>query len=525
MASADESKYLQNIFSITQTHAFKQLIFMVGVALSVAAGFYAYSAIQDPVYRPLDYKMSEKNAAVIADTLDKAHIQYKINDVTGVVMVSAKDAQVAKYKLAAAGIQKDDNLNFSYLNDQNSIGESQFIENARYLRALEGDLVKTITAIDGVSAAKVHIAMPNNNVFADESGKPTASIFITVGNGLIIDKEKVRSIVQIVASSVPGLDPKNVAITDQYGHYLSNTLSDEAIQTAEQMNYQNNIQSYYEKRIESLINPLIGENKVSVRVHANIDFSQQEEAKEQFDPDQKVIRSEETTSEETGSSTAGGPAGALANTPPTAGDAGGKGQSNSSQGRSQSIKNYELGKSVTYKKSNVAKISGISVAVVVDNDTSIDPKTKKEVSKPIDKERLAKITDLVKATIGYDEKRGDVVTVVNSTFNVIKMDAPVADAKFWTEAWFWEIIKKIVSIGFALVMFLIIYKKTSSYFAAMKDQAAKSGSGSGADESGLTPEMRKLKNEQINQLKEIASKDPNRVALVIKNWVSEKTHG
>ena len=526
MANTDESKYLQNIFSLTQTNAFRQIIFMVGVALSVAAGFYVYSTIQEPLYRPLDYRMTDKNSAAIADALDKANIQYKINNSDGVVMVAAQDAQQAKYKLAAAGIQRDDSLNFSYLSDQNSIGESQFIESARYLRALEGDLVKTITSIDGVSAAKVHIAIPTNNVFADESGKPTASIFITVGNGLIIDKEKVRSIVQIVASSVPGLDPKNVAITDQYGHYLSNDLSDDAIHSAEQMTYQNNVQNYYEKRIESLINPLIGANKVSVRVHANIDFSTMEEAKEKYDPDQKAVRSEETTTEEVGSSGASGPAGALANSPPTGGDAGAKGGSNSTQGRSSSIKNYELGKSVTYKKSNVANVSSISVAVVLDNDSAVDPTSKKEVSKPIDKERLAKITELVKATIGFNATRGDIVTVVNSSFNLPQIDAPPPPSHFWSEAWFWEIIKKVLSIGFALGVFITIYKKTSNHFATMKMPVSHHGASTTSEsETDLSPEMRKLKQEQINQLKEIASKDPSRVALVMKNWVGDKQHG
>lgn len=523
MAKLEESRYLNNIFTIAQSAAFKQVAFMVGVVLSVAAGIYVYSAIEDPLYRPLDYKMSEKNASVIADTLDKARIQYKISEHDGVILVAAKDAQLAKYKLSAAGIQKDDSLNFSYLNESNAIGESQFIESARYLRALEGDLVKTLTAIDGIAAAKVHIAMPNNNVFADESGHPTASVFITVGSGLLVDKEKIRSIIQIVASSVPGLDPKHVAITDQYGHYLSNSITDESIQSAEQMSYKNNIQSYYEKRIESLINPLVGENKVSVRVNADIDFTQQEEANEQYDPNQKAIRSEETSTEEVGQSGASGAAGALSNTPPAGGGDASKAQTPaSSQGRSQSIKNYELSKSVTYRKSNFAKVTGISVAVVVDNDTVIDPKTKKEVTKPLDKERLDKITELVKATIGYEEKRGDKVTVVNSSFNIIKMDAPTEKPKFWTEAWFWEIIKKVGSILFGFIVFIMLYKKANHYFTTMKDSVGKGSVNNSGDESGLSAEMVKLKQEQINQLKEIASKDPNRVALVIKNWVAEK---
>jgi len=513
-----DNKYLQNIFEIANTNAFKQLAFMLGLALSVTTGVFVYNSIQEPSYRPLDYKMNDKNAAVIADTLEKSHIQYKINETTGLIMVAAKDMQTAKYKLAAAGVQRDDSLNFSYLNEQSAIGESQFIENARYLRALENDLVKTITAIEGISAARIHIAIPSNNVFADEAGRPTASVFVTVGNGLLLEKDKIRSIVQIVASSVPGLDPKDVAITDQYGHYLASSLSEESILTAEHMAYQNNIQSYYEKRIESLINPMLGENKVNVRVHADIDFSQQEEANEKFDPASKVVRSEETSEEQTGSSSASGPAGSLANSPPTSSGGGdsAKQQAASSQGRTQSIKNYELSKSVTYKKSNVAKMNSISVAVVVDDETTMDPKTNKPVIKPISKEKLDKITELVKATIGYDEKRGDKVTVVSSTFNVMKLPEPEA-VSFWSNDWFWDTLKKAGSIIFGLIAFWILYKRISKHLNSMK-MLPKSSLGD--DEARVYTQQ--SRQEQIAQLKDIASKDPNRVALVMKSWVRNK---
>lgn len=523
MAGKDSSKYLDNIFLIFRSNAFRQVSFLFGVAASVAVGLYIYRNIQDPVYRPLDYKVNGRNGAVIAEILDKARIPYKIDDRDGIVMVPFKDVQIAKMKLAASGVQKDDSFSFSYLNDQNSIGESQFLENARYLRALEGDLSKTIISIDGVSYAKVHIAIPQNYTFADETGKPKASVFVAVGNGLTLDKEKVRSIIQIVASSVPGLDPKDVAITDQYGHYLSDTLNPDSIINAEQINYQNNIQSYYEKRIESLIAPLVGDNKVNVRVHAEIDFTQQEEAKEEYDPSQKVVRSEEIINEETGSTSAAGPAGSLANTPPTGGTGGGSSPQNASnQNRSQSIKNYELGKSVIYRKSNIAKVNGINVAVVVDNEKMIDPKTKKEVIKPLDKETLAKITDLVKATIGFNQKRGDTVTVVNSSFNITKVDQKIEAIKFYEEAWFWEIVKRILSVTFAGLVFFFLYRQVNKHLAGLKSGGTGGGGGGEYDDNNLSPEMQKLKQEQIDRLKEIASQDPNKVALVIKSWVAEK---
>lgn len=528
MADTQNNDIISMALNFFQNNLVRQVAFLGSVAASVALGIYLYGQIRDPMYRPLDYHVTDKNAGVIADTLDKARISYKINDQDGVVMVGAKDYQVAKMRLASAGIAKDDNLTFSYLNDQNAIGESQFLENARYLRALEGDLAKTITAIDGISSARVHIAIPQSATFADENEKPTASVFVTMDAGVTQDKEKIRSIIRIVASSVPGLDPKEVAITDQYGHYLSDSMSQASIESAEQMGYQNDLQNDYEKKIKSLIAPLVGENKLSVRVHTDVDFTQQEEAKEQYDPSQRVERSEETTSEEVGSQSASGPAGALSNTPPesaSGGSGGSKSSStNSTQGRTQSIKNYELGKTVVYRKSNVAKLNSISVAVAIDNETSVDPKTKKEMTKPLDKAKLDQITALVKAAIGFDEKRGDVVTVINTNFSPVVVLPPVEKPGFWMQAWFWSLLGKIGSLLFVAVMFIIVYRKSNEYFSNMKrsmivsDKVSEKSSGEG----GVTAEMQELKQEQINRLKEIASRDPNRVALVIKNWVGEK---
>src|SRR6185312_2030247 len=159
---ADNTKYVESVRSIFQSPAIRQLMFMVGVAVSVALGIVLYMSIQEPIYRPLDYQVTQQNMSSIVDTLDKADIQYKINDRDGIVLVPAKDIQAARMKLAAAGVARDNGFNYSYLNEQGNFGNSQFVENARYLRALETDLARTISSIEGVSAARVHIAVPRN---------------------------------------------------------------------------------------------------------------------------------------------------------------------------------------------------------------------------------------------------------------------------------------------------------------------------------------------------------------------------
>jgi flagellar M-ring protein FliF len=509
--------------SVLQIPMVKQLIFILGVAGGVAIGIVLYMSIQEPIYRPLDYQVTPQNMSAIVDTLEKSGIKYKMNDQDGVIMIPAKDIQLARVKLSAAGVAKDDGFNFSFLNDQNSIGNSQFMENARYIRELENDLSKTISAIEGVSSAKVHIAIPQSNVFADENGKPTASVVLSMGAGLSSDKEKIRAIVQIVSGSVPGLDPRNVAITDQYGHYLSNAMDQDSMYNAEQLSYQNNIQNYYEKRIESMIVPLVGAGKVSVRVYADIDYTQQEESKEQYNPDEKVIRSEQSVSEQSGSGGASGPAGSLSNTPPTTdAEKNANGGGGGTQGRNESIKNYELGKSVTYKKQNFAKVASLSVAVVVDNDTQVDPKTGKITSKPLDKDKITKLTDLVKATIGYVESRGDKVTIINSSFNVEKTPEVLVEQRPWNQPWFWDAIKKIVGMIVGFLFLYILYRRMSSYLkSTARPQPVVISLEDQENSYLITPEMQELKVKQMNRLKELASQDPNKVASVLKNWVGK----
>lgn len=497
----------------------RRIFFLVGIAASVAVGVNLYQWIQEPIYRPLPYAITDQNLTSIIDALDKAGISYKVNEATGSVSVPANDLGIAKIKLSSAGIQKDEGFNYSYLNDSNKLGTSQFVESARYLRALEADLARTIRAIQGISSAKVHIAIPQSNIFADENSKTTASIIINITPGHEGDKEKIRAIIQLVAASVPELDPTNVAITDQYGHFLSSIISPDSILNQEQLTYQNNMQHYYENRIKMLITPIIGENKASINVNANIDFTQQEETKEEYDPDKKSIRSEQSVTENTSMGPASGVPGALSNQPPDADPAGG-GSGSNGQNRSESTKNYEVTKAMRYVRTSSPVIKNISVAIVLDDETVFNDKTQKSTHRPLAKEKIDQITALVQSTIGYNKARGDQVTVINSGFipNTIEETPPIP---LWQQPWFWEWIKRIGGIVAGFIFLFVIYKKISPELRPNQNKQDALSTAGGPDIHPVTPEMIKLKNEQISILKELASQDPSKVANIIKKWVTK----
>ncbi len=512
---------VEQIKAIFDFDIVRRLFFLAGIAISVAIGFSVYQWTKDPIYRPLDYRVNDQNFTSIIDALEKGNIPYKLNEVNGVISVPAADINRAKRELSASGIQKEEGFNFSFLNDKNKLGSSQFLENARYIHALEADLAKTISSIQGISSAKVNIAKPQNNIFADENSRTTASIIVNIKPGYEADKEKIRSIIQLVSASVPELDPTSVAITDQYGHYLSSASSEEFIYNQEQINYQHTIENNYQKRIQALILPMLGENKASINVNADMDFTQQEESKEEYDPTQTAVRSEQSSTDGSSSSSGAGVPGALTNQPPSSSGTPSPSPGQSvGQTRTEAVKNYEVSKSTTYVKKDHLQIKSISVAIVLDNELIYDEKTKKMVSKPLDKNKLNNITELVKSAIGYNETRGDRVTVINSSFIQPPIEADIK-ARMWDEPWFWDLIKKFAGIILGFLFLIIIYRKIAPDFIhakAKKDGGATIGL---ADQnSGITPEMIQLKNEQIEILRLLVGKDPNKVSGVIKKWVA-----
>ena len=516
-------KAIDNIVDTLKTifdfNIVRRVFMLAGIAASVATGISIYNWVQEPIYRPLPYTTNEQNINSIVDALEKANIPYKINERSGNISVPVHELHVAKMKLSAAGVQKDDGFNYSFLNDQNKLGTSQFVENARYLRALESDLARTIRSIQGISSAKVHIAIPQHNIFADENTKPTASIIVQTTPGYEGDKEKIRAIVQLVAASVPELDPKHIAITDQYGHDLSSSITQESILNQEQLSYQTNMQRYFEKRIQNLLTPIIGENKASINVNADIDFTQKEEAHEEYDPQQSVVRSEQNMVENSSSSSSiAGVPGALSNTAPNSSNGGNSAGGN--QNRNETVKNYEVGKSMRYVRASTPKVNSISVAVVLDNEEVFDEATKKIIDTPIPKEKLEQITALIKSTIGYNKARGDSVTVINSAFIPPKVDE-VQELSLWEQPWFWEWAKSSVGIILGFIFLFIVYRKISQEIKPKALEQKSSNQKIAHDDGLVTPEMIRLKNEQLNILRDLANKEPNKVSSIIKKWVAK----
>ncbi len=526
----------------------KQIGLLIGLSASIAIGFSMVLWLQEPDYRPLYSNLSLASTSEVADELQQAGIKYKIDTTHGSVLVPADKLHLARLKLAANGLPKGGNVGFELLDKTTGIGTSRFMEDAQYKRALEGELAKTISTIQGVKSARVHLAIPKQSAFITDNISPKASVLVKLTSGQRLDKGQVAAIVQMVASSITGLKASDVSVADQHGNLLTNNADHNLSITKEEFTYQQELQKQYEDRIITLLTPIIGQNKIQARVSADIDFTQQETTQEKYNPEGNAVRSEQIVNEQNSASGAGGAPGAVANQAP---GEGGGGAAGAGSKRDSTIKNYELGRSIEYTKNPVGKLKYLTIAVVIDDHAKIDEKTKKIVRTPLSKEELEKITNLVKHTVGFDEKRGDKISVINSTFAPPEEIEAMPPVPMWKQAWFWDIVKKSLGAIFVLILVLTVLRPILRSLAkkAPPGPALPQGGNAnmlgGMSSTGMSmpnssmqqnipeqqninvdhlssAEIARLKNEQLDSLRNMVSQDPARVASVLRNWVGDK---
>ena len=367
-------------------------------------------------YAILFENLKPQDAALIVQYLDKKNIPYVIPE-DGVIEVPKDKVSKLRLDIASQGLPKSSTVGFE-LFDKNSFGATDFEERIRYLRALEGELQKTIEAIDAVESAKVNIAIPKESVFVSKQVPPSASVLIKLKPNMILTPKQIQGIKYLVASAVPRLKPENVKIVDQYGNPLGEndelTQNNELLKT--EMFYKKRLEKGLEEKIVSILAPIVGgKNKVVAKVNVDLDFSQVKSKSTIYDPN-NVVRSEQTIEESkigTKPKQVGGVPGAVSNIGPV------QGMKNNNvvekYNKSEATTNYEISTTVKDVKEPLAKIKRITAAVVVDGHYQKDKKGNVKFI-PLSKIELANIENLVKNTIGFDPKRGDSVTVSSFEF-------------------------------------------------------------------------------------------------------------
>lgn len=506
-------------------------------------------------WKVLYANLPDKEAGAIVAQLSQLNVPYKISDGGAAIMVPSDKVYDLKMKLAAAGLPKAQ-VTGNELLDNARFGQTDRQERVNMQRALEGELVRTIMRLDGVEEARVHLALPNQNGFFREQQKPSASVMLTMHAGRSLDRGQAAAIVHLVSSSVPELSAKAVSVLDQHGDLLSGPGEDSGKRLDEQqLEYQHQVEASYQKRIQALIEPVVGKENLRATVTADIDFSQIEATSEQFAPNQggqpAAVRSQQTSeSNQPGQAMPSGVPGAATNQPPTPATApingasaplqAAQGGSSSGAGKRDATTNYEVDKTVRVTRNATGMVKRLNVAVVVNHRTNTDAKGK-TTTQPLAQEELDKLTSLVQEAMGFNKDRGDSVKVINAPFQVDK--TPLADAlPLWQQPWLLDLLRAgAVPGALALVALGLIFgvvKPTINQALAPPALPAPEG---GADAMGQQldavvddvtalpgasglPGMPALEapkdNTQLEAARQLARDNPAAVANIMREWVT-----
>lgn len=521
--------------------ALRQIGLMVGLAASVALGVAVALWSQTPSYSLLYGNLAPRDAAAVTDALQKANIPFKIDETSGALMVASTQLQKARLQLAADGLPKGASNSFEMLGESQGFGTSQFIEAARYQHALEGELARTISNLRNVESARVHLALPKRTVFVRKQEEPSASVVLSLYSGRSLDEGQVASIVHLVASSVPHLNPNQVTVVDQRGNLLTTRDSaSEVGMTSTQFAYNRKVEDSYTRRIEDLLSPLVGAGRIRAQVAAELDFTRIEKTQESYNPDLPALRSEQVSEDQMSSNVSGmGIPGTLSNQPPAAatttppGAAAPTAESNGNSSR-RSTRNYELDKTISHTRLATGNVRRLSVAVVLDDKQTVSD-TGEVQRAPWTEEEIAKFTTLVKEAVGFNALRGDSVHLINAAFQPVPDAEPLPEPPIWEQPWIWDVLKQGLGAVAVLLLIFGVLKPTlrslTEKGAAMPALAAAGGGEGGIDDDQLTlgaprqgslPSPHKLQyDQQIATAKGMIQQDPKRVAQVVKNWVNQ----
>lgn len=537
-------------FDLSRIPGARQVLLLIGIAAAVAIGVAIVLWSRAPNYALLYANLDEKDAAQVVQALQTSNIDYQLGNGGAAIFVHANELSNVRLKLAAQGLPRGGTASGDAGGDaQSPFGMSELAEKVRYQQRLENDLATTISTLQPVRSAKVHLALPKASAFIRDRTRASASVVVALYPGRQLDAPQVGAIVHLVAASVPELDPRQVSVVDQAGQLLTTTDpgSEAAIGDA-RFRLVRQLETAYAGRVEELLTPLVGAGHVRAQVFAQMDFTETEKTSENFDPQRTTLRSEQSASERRADAQAAGIPGALSNQPPAApaqpnaanpkaGDATATAaKTDNGEISSSATRNYEVDRTISHTREPVGKVSRLSVAVALDNKSVPDDKGK-PVSTPFTKEEVEQMTALVKSAVGFDEKRGDSVSVVNAPFRG-EPDLEPMSVPFWDQPALREVFKQGTGALLALGLILIVLRPllrnligptrpqtlalagagempAHTFAEPLPDTLTLGGRPSPPGTSPLAFE------QKVELAKRVVGQDPKQVAQVVKTWVAE----
>jgi flagellar M-ring protein FliF len=532
----------------TQLSNSQKLGFLAALAALIAVVSVALMWARTPDFRVLYSNLSDRDGGEVIAALAQLNVPYRVEQGGGVILVPSGDVYDLRLRLAAQGLPKGGAVGFELM-DAQKFGISQFAEQVNYQRALAGELARSIQSVAAVQGARVHLAIPRPTVFVREQQQPSASVFLSMYPGRLLDAGQVSAIQHLVASSVPELAARNVTIVDQAGNLLSSAPAEPGRgMDASQLKYAHTLEAGYAARIESILRPIVGPDNVRAQVTAALDFSQVEQTSETFKPNpapvEASIRSQQTV--ETVNSAAAGPSGipgALSNQPPGAASApltapapaagaSGAAATPISTHRENTL-NYEVDKTIRHIREEVGAVKRLSAAVVVNYRRSVDSAGKAGY-KPLTEDELQQINLLAREAMGFSQERGDSLNVVNAPFSgeVVPQgeSAPSPWARFVQDVTSPAGVMNLLKYLLAAVIILVALRMARSAIADIA-RAARTEPRMALPGRGMEPQLTaggaaayaaanaNALDADLKAVKELAKQEPRVVANVVKGWV------
>jgi flagellar M-ring protein FliF len=517
---------------------------MAMVAVTAALiGFFGFviMRVTTPQMTTLFTDLSPEDSAGIVKDLERQAIAFELKNDGAVIMVPKDKVTRLRMKLAEGGLPKGGGVGYEIFDKSDALGTTSFVQNINHLRALEGELARTIRAIDRIQAARVHLVLPERPLFSRETPEPSASIVVRVRGAL--EPQQVRAIRHVVASAVNGLKPQRVSIVDEAGQLLADgATGDTDGATGDER------RAGFEKRmrnqIEAIVSSVVGTGRARVQLSADFDYNKITQTSDKFDPEGRVLRSSQTREESTATAESNGQVTVNNELP------GAQRPDNAPAARDQSKKseetnNYEISRTTKTEVTEAGRVNRISVAVLVDGSYSKNDKGEMVYAER-GKEQLDRIAALVRSAIGFDQKRGDQVEVVNLRFADAPSVIPVAEPagllgmfQFTKDDIMYGIELAVMTLLGLVVLFMVVRPLVkrilaSEPVAALANAALPAPADAGAQGTGqnliagATAQMIDVAQVQgqvhaqsVHRVGELAQQNPSETASIIRQWLSE----
>jgi flagellar M-ring protein FliF len=528
---------------------------MAMIAVTAALiGFFAFviMRVTTPQMTTLFTDLSTEDSSGIVKELERQAIPFELRNDGAVIMVPKDKVTRLRMNLAESGLPKGGGVGYEIFDKSDALGTTSFVQNINHLRALEGELARTIRAIDRIQAARVHLVLPERPLFSRETPEPSASIVVRVRGSL--EPQQIRAILHLVASAVSGLKPQRVSIVDETGQLLADGAGGDAPDNSIGEERRAGFEKRMRNEVEAIVSSVVGAGRARVQLSADFDFNRITETSDKFDPEGRVLRSSQTREESSATAENGGQVtvnNELPGNPP---------RDNATTARDQSKKseetnNYEISHTTKTEVTEAGRVKRISVAVLVDGSYVKNDKGEM-VYQERGKEQLDRIATLVRSAIGFDQKRGDQVEVVNLKFAEVPAVTPIAEPtgllgmlQFTKDDVMYVIELGVMMLLGLMVLFMVIRPLVKRILASEVIPALSSGGSApaltdgsaqaaGATGESLVPGSNatsqlidvaqvqgQVHAQSVHRVGELAERNPNETASIIRQWLSEPAAG